>query len=106
MHPPRTLNHMTPSQRPKPIAPVPSHLLRRPPSDADIKQLLADLHKEPGLYASADIHAYYKTICAENNSTPLPANMFGRKLKAWGYRDTRDSTRTVRCWVIPPRNNN
>lgn len=87
----------TSNWKPQPIAPLPTH---GTPDDSDIATVIDALRHTPGVYATADIYAYYTATCHSNQRRALAIGRFGAALSRHGLTATRDHTGTRRCWII------
>lgn len=88
-----------PSSMTSPLSPLPitSIPLPAPVHPDDVAATTAGLH---GGYRSSDLYTRYRGIAEAAGRVPGASNMFGRALKAAGHLRAKDTSGSVRCWII------
>lgn len=80
----------TPVPVPQPVAPFLAE-----------EDVAASLRLTPGTYTAISLYTYYSELATAAGRQPASSTRYGRELRHRGLQDTRDTTGTRRCWIIP-----
>lgn len=71
----------------------------------NLRRVLEDIGRGAGWYTSAELYAWYASMCAEDGLAPVSVKAFGLGLKAMNYRPStrRFDGKRARCWFISNR---